>query len=51
MPRAGQIRVGTSGWMYRHWRGPFYPPGLPVARWFAHYAQAFDTVWSTPPCR
>lgn len=30
--------------MYKHWRGLFYPDGLPVKRWFAHYAAAFDTV-------
>jgi uncharacterized protein YecE (DUF72 family) len=36
------IRIGCSGWNYRHWRGVFYPEGLPVKRWFAHYAQAFD---------
>lgn len=37
-------RVGCSGWQYRHWRGEFYPPTLPSARWFDHYARAFDTV-------
>lgn len=36
--------VGTSGWNYRHWRQVFYPPDLPVARWFQFYAQRFDTV-------
>ena len=30
--------------MYRHWRGPFYPERLPVNRWFARYAEEFDTV-------
>lgn len=30
--------------MYRHWRGLFYPEELPVKRWFAHYAESFDTV-------
>jgi uncharacterized protein YecE (DUF72 family) len=44
MPKPGTIRVGTSGWMYKHWRGPFYPPEFPVKRWFAHYAATFDTV-------
>lgn len=39
-----QLRVGCSGWQYRHWRGDFYPAELPQSRWFAHYAQAFDTV-------
>ena len=38
------IRIGCSGWNYRHWRGLFYPEGLPVKRWFAHYAETFDTV-------
>ncbi|HYZ47344.1 MAG TPA: DUF72 domain-containing protein [Sphingomonas sp.] len=38
------IRIGCSGWNYRHWRGVFYPEGLPVKRWFAHYAHHFDTV-------
>ena len=30
--------------MYKHWRGRFYPEGLPVKRWFGHYAETFDTV-------
>ncbi len=37
-------RVGCSGWVYRHWRGPFYPSGLRQADWFRHYASVFDTV-------
>jgi uncharacterized protein YecE (DUF72 family) len=41
---AQQIRIGCSGWQYRHWKGDFYPAGLPQARWFAHYALHFDTV-------
>ena len=36
--------MGCSGWNYRHWRGDFYPAGLAVKRWFAHYAATFDTV-------
>lgn len=39
-----QIRVGTSGWMYDHWRGRFFPQDLPKTRWFAHYTTVFDTV-------
>ncbi len=38
------FRVGTSGWIYRHWRGVFYPPRLPMKDWFFHYARSFDTV-------
>jgi len=36
--------VGTSGWHYAHWQGPFYPEGLPTSRWLAHYIQHFPTV-------
>jgi len=44
MPRLGAIRIGTSGWIYKHWRGLFYPPRLPARQWFAFYANTFDTV-------
>jgi len=36
--------IGTSGWVYPHWRGVFYPEDLPQARWFEHYARHFPTV-------
>ena len=39
-----QIHVGCSGWVYKHWRGIFYPEGLPQKRWFERYAEEFDTV-------
>jgi uncharacterized protein YecE (DUF72 family) len=39
-----QIRIGTSGWNYRHWRAVLYPPGVPQRRWLEHYAGEFDTV-------
>lgn len=38
------IRIGTSGWYYEHWKELFYPPGLPKSKWFEHYARQFDTV-------
>jgi uncharacterized protein YecE (DUF72 family) len=37
-------RIGTSGWMYRAWRGVVYPRDLAPKAWFAHYAERFDTV-------
>jgi uncharacterized protein YecE (DUF72 family) len=40
----GAIHVGCSGWVYKHWRGIFYPEGLAQTRWFPHYAEEFDTV-------
>ncbi|MEV1332375.1 DUF72 domain-containing protein [Micromonospora costi] len=36
--------VGTSGWQYRDWRGPFYPSGLPQRLWLEHFAERFATV-------
>ena len=38
------IRIGTSGWHYGHWAGPFYPADLPKDKWLEYYAQHFDTV-------
>jgi len=39
-----EIRIGTSGWYYDHWKGLFYPQELPKDRWFEHYARHFNTV-------
>ena len=41
--------VGCSGWFYWHWRGLFYPEGLPTSEWFKHYAQNFNTVELNAP--
>jgi uncharacterized protein YecE (DUF72 family) len=38
------VRIGCSGWQYRHWRGDFYPADLPSHRWLDFYAARFDTV-------
>src|SRR5437868_7800179 len=38
------IRVGCSGWVYKHWKGVFYPEHLSQKRWFEFYAGEFDTV-------
>jgi uncharacterized protein YecE (DUF72 family) len=43
MPRMPVV-IGTSGWQYRDWRGPFYPAGLAQARWLEYYARAFPAV-------
>lgn len=40
----GRVRIGTSGWVYKHWRGRFYPEKLPATKWLAFYASRFDTV-------
>jgi len=38
------VRIGTSGWHYKHWRGPFYPEKLAASKMLEYYAQHFDTV-------
>ncbi|MFA4943672.1 MAG: DUF72 domain-containing protein [Lentisphaeria bacterium] len=40
----GQLRVGTSGFLYDHWQGVFYPADLPKARRFPFYATQFSSV-------
>lgn len=37
------IRIGTSGYSYEDWRGPFYGRDLPSRDFLAHYATRFDT--------
>ena len=38
------VLIGTSGFSYQHWRGIFYPDGLPQQRWLEFYAGQFPTV-------
>ncbi len=38
------IRVGTSGWSYDDWVGPFYPPGTASGEYLAHYATQYNVV-------
>ncbi len=38
------MRVGTSGWSYDHWAGPFYPKGVGSAHRLEFYATRFPTV-------
>lgn len=39
-----EIRIGTSGYHYKHWRGPFYPERFAASRMLGFYQQHFDTV-------
>jgi uncharacterized protein YecE (DUF72 family) len=40
-----ELRIGCSGWNYKHWRnGVFYPPRLAPRNWLAYYSAYFDTV-------
>lgn len=40
----GRTRVGTSGWVYPHWWGTFYPEELRQADRLAYYAERLRTV-------
>jgi uncharacterized protein YecE (DUF72 family) len=39
-----QIRIGCSGWHYKHWRGPFYPEDMAASKMLAFYFRHFDAV-------
>ncbi len=38
------VHIGTSGWHYRHWRGPFYDEKAPASKMLEFYCRHFDTV-------
>ncbi len=38
------VRIGTQGWNYEAWVGPFYPPGTRAADFLTVYSRAFTTV-------
>jgi uncharacterized protein YecE (DUF72 family) len=42
-PRA-RVLIGTSGWTYDGWCGPFYPEAVPKKAWLAYYATQFCTA-------
>ena len=39
-----QIRIGTSGWHYKHWIGRYYPEDIKPAAMLDYYLRHFDTV-------
>ncbi len=39
-----RIHIGTSGWSYDHWKGPFYPEDLPNNQMLDYYLRHFQTV-------
>lgn len=38
------VHVGTSGWHYKHWKGPFYPADMKEKDFLAFYQERFRTV-------
>lgn len=41
---AARLLVGTSGYVYGHWRHIFYPRDVPPTQWLAFYARHYATV-------
>jgi uncharacterized protein YecE (DUF72 family) len=41
---SAEIRIGTSGYSYKHWRGTYYPQDLKPSEWLKFYMRDFDTV-------
>jgi len=39
-----EVRIGTSGWLYREWRGKFYPKGLRQADELSYLAERLNSV-------
>jgi len=54
---SARIRIGTQGWNYDAWVGPFYPSGTRPAEYLTVYARAFETVevdstfYAVPPAK
>jgi len=42
--RSPQLLIGTSGWIYPHWKRRFYPPDLKAGSELEFYAERFPTV-------
>jgi uncharacterized protein YecE (DUF72 family) len=51
------FRIGTQGWNYDAWVGPFFPEGTRATDFLTTYARAFDTVevdstfYAIPPAK
>jgi uncharacterized protein YecE (DUF72 family) len=44
MKKKPLVHIGTSGWHYDHWSGPFYPKDLSKEGFLPYYAERFHTV-------
>lgn len=42
--KQGTIHIGTSGWSYKHWKGSFYPAGLPAKQYLDYYAAHYNAT-------
>jgi uncharacterized protein YecE (DUF72 family) len=41
---SGGVVIGTSGWTYDSWRGPFYPQDIAKKDWLSWYGTQFSTA-------
>jgi uncharacterized protein YecE (DUF72 family) len=39
-----RVFIGTSGWHYADWRGPFYPEEARASEFLEYYSRRFDTA-------
>jgi uncharacterized protein YecE (DUF72 family) len=39
-----ELRIGCSGWIYKEWKGPFYPDDLKLKDRLAYFATQFNTA-------
>jgi uncharacterized protein YecE (DUF72 family) len=44
-----ELRIGTSGWSYSSWRGPFFPHDVKVKDHLGYYATRFDAAELNAP--
>ncbi len=44
MAKTSTCHIGTSGWHYDHWKGPFYPEKFPPDKMLSFYSRRFKTV-------
>lgn len=44
MTKKGKIYIGTSGWVYGHWDGVFYPDDLPSKDKLKYFSKHFKTA-------
>mgnify|MGYP001049871833 FL=1 len=47
--RGAELRIGTSGWHYPGWWGPFYPQSVKKKDALGYYASRFDAVELNAP--
>src|SRR5215218_10647073 len=42
--RMSRVWIGTSGWTYDGWRGPFYPEDVAKKNWLRFYGTQFPST-------